>query len=888
METLKNYCRCITIAMMWWMVGAGAVPAAETTTTPTPAAAVKESTKVAEPASPAALALTLVPSGGVFASNVMVVITGSTGEVRYTLDGSLPATNSALYSTPLLLSNSCLLQAWAFAAGHATGALVAATFTLLETNVTDFNSSLPLVLVQTFGQPVHTETNVTAAVRFIDAEAGRRATLNGPANFEGRASVKVRGYTSRRYPKHSFTVELRDAFEDSVHAPLLGLPKDSDWVLYAPYPDKSLVRDALAYELSNELGRYASRTRFVEVFVNETTNRLSRAHYAGIYVLEEKVKRGEHRVNIQKLSSADKAEPAITGGYIFKKDHLEELLHDEPPPPPPAGAAAHPRPPRAGFPTGPGCFPADPAGFLPPHQDTITLTNVVTTTNIAQVTNLAPVSSIVWFTNVVAATNIVAVTNVAVLTNVVIAPSITTTRHVAIVTNIASVTNTASVTNIASIPNQAPFPGVVGFTNVVVFTNVAKFTNIASVTNSASVTNLANFTRIAAVTNVAFLTNVASVTNMTSATNLEITATLVWATNLVSVTNFVIVTNNALAAVVPSNAPAPTNAADAKPSVLVKLVETGKGFVSSRTNAFFYVEPKAKGITPEQRGWLSNYVNRFEQALYGADFRHPTNGYAAFIDTESFIDHHLIVEATKNIDGFRFSTFFSKERGGKIKMEPIWDWDLAFGNASGKDGGQFEHWYWPQLDDRQYSWFRRLFEDADFGQRYVDRWAELRTNAFAVSNLVAHVDAWAAVLKEPAARNFERWPILGQTINTEPFTGKTYDEEIVYLKGWLSNRLVWVNAQFLLPPVAEPSEPALTPGTSLALKSVVGKVYFTIDGTDPRLPGGAVSPTAHAFEQPLSVTNTLRIFARTQKENRWSSPLKTRVTIKPTVTASKG
>ena len=888
MEILKNYRRCTTIALMWWIVGACTVLAAETPAAPNPAVATQESTKAAEPPRPAAPVLALVPSGGVFTSNVIVVITGSTGEVRYTLDGSLPATNSALYSTPLLLSNSCLLQAWAFAAGHPTGALAGATFTLLETNVTDFKSSLPLVLVQTFGQPVHAETNVTAAVRFIEAEAGGRTVLAGPANFEGRAVVKVRGYTSRRYPKHSFTVELRDAFDDSVHAPLLGLPKDSDWVLYAPYPDKSLVRDALAYELSNELGRYASRTRFVEVFVNETTNRLSRVHYAGIYVLEEKIKRGEHRVNVQKLSPADKAEPAITGGYIFKKDHLEELLHDEPPPPPPVGAAAHPRPPRAGFPTGPGGFPADPAGFLPPHEDTITLVNVVTTTNVAQVTNLAAVSSIVWFTNVAGATNIVAVTNVAVLTNLIIAPSITTTRHIATVTNIASLTNTASVTNIASIPNQPPFPGVLNFTNVVAFTNVAMFTNIASVTNTSSVTNLANFTRIAAVTNVASITNIASVTNVTSATNLEITATPVWATNLVSVTNLVVVTNNSPAAVAATNAPAATNTADAKLSVLAKLVETGKGFVSSRTNAFFYVEPKAKGITPEQRGWLSNYVNRLEQALYGPDFRHPTNGYAAFIDTESFIDHHLIVEATKNIDGFRFSTFFSKERGGKIKMEPIWDWDLAFGNASGKEGRQFEHWYWPQLDDRQYSWFRRLFEDADFGQRYVDRWAELRTNAFATANLIARVDAWATALKEPAARNFERWPILGQTINTEPFAGKTYDDEIVYLKGWLSNRLVWVSAQFLLPPVAEPSEPSVAPGTPLALKSAVGKVYFTLDGTDPRLPGGAVSPSARGFDQPLSVTNTLRIFARTQKENRWSSPFKTRVTIKPTVAASKG
>jgi hypothetical protein len=258
--------------------------------------------------------------------------------------------------------------------------------------------------------------------------------------------------------------------------------------------------------------------------------------------------------------------------------------------------------------------------------------------------------------------------------------------------------------------------------------------------------------------------------------------------------------------------------------------------VSTRTNAFFYIEPKPKHITPEQRSWLSNFVNQFEVALYSPDFRHPTKGYAAFIDVDSFIDHHLIVEATKNIDGFRFSTFFTKERAGKLRMEPIWDWDLAFGNASGKQGEQFEHWYWPQLDDRQYSWFRRLFDDPDFGQRYVDRWAVLRANVLATSNLLGRADALASLLKEPAARNFERWPILGQTINTEPFAGKTYDEEVAYLKTWVSNRLAWVNTQFPPAPTTQPADPFVAVGTSLVLTSAVGRVYFTLDGTDPANP----------------------------------------------------
>ena len=114
-------------------------------------------------------------------------------------------------------------------------------------------------------------------------------------------------------------------------------------------------------------------------------------------------------------------------------------------------------------------------------------------------------------------------------------------------------------------------------------------------------------------------------------------------------------------------------------------------------------------------------ADAFRGKSKGLNFKDPKTGYAAYIDPDSFIDHHLLVEVTKNIDGFRFSTFYYKDRGGKLNMGPIWDWNLSFGNANGKQGWMPESWYWPQLDDRQYSWFRRLFEDPDFAQRYVDR-----------------------------------------------------------------------------------------------------------------------------------------------------------------------
>ena len=89
------------------------------------------------------------------------------------------------------------------------------------------------------------------------------------------------------------------------------------------------MRTMLAMEFSNSMGYYSPRTRFVEVFVNEDGGQVGGPNsddYKGVYVLMEKIKRGEDRVNIDKLSPSDNTEPDISGGYIIRhdKDRQEE------------------------------------------------------------------------------------------------------------------------------------------------------------------------------------------------------------------------------------------------------------------------------------------------------------------------------------------------------------------------------------------------------------------------------------------------------------------------------------------------------------------------------------------------------------------------------------
>jgi CotH kinase protein len=112
----------------------------------------------------------------------------------------------------------------------------------------------------------------------------------GRTHYRGRIGIERRGQSSQRFPKQSWSLELRDRKGDNRDASLLGMPADDDWVLYAPYNDKALMRNVLAYETARRMGRYAARTRFVEVRLD--------GRYHGVYVLMEKPKLQKDRIDV--------------------------------------------------------------------------------------------------------------------------------------------------------------------------------------------------------------------------------------------------------------------------------------------------------------------------------------------------------------------------------------------------------------------------------------------------------------------------------------------------------------------------------------------------------------------------------------------------------------
>ncbi|MBL9168061.1 MAG: CotH kinase family protein [Verrucomicrobiales bacterium] len=263
--------------------------------------------------------------GGVYSKPFNVEIRGSPASneavIRYTLDGTEPTEKSALYQHALNMSSSTYLRARSFLPSGGSSAISSESYTVLGAEFQHFQSSLPLLIIETYGQPIPHRSKATGSFRMIEPK-GTVISITNPANWQGRLELSQRGNTSRRFPKRSYTIKLIDHQGGAAKSPLGGMPQDSDWVLYAPYFDRTQLRDVLAYELSNAIGRYAPRTRFVEVFVTEAGGRLENRHYAGVYVLEEKIKRGRHRVNLADAAAHGGAQGAL-GGFLFKMDHVD-------------------------------------------------------------------------------------------------------------------------------------------------------------------------------------------------------------------------------------------------------------------------------------------------------------------------------------------------------------------------------------------------------------------------------------------------------------------------------------------------------------------------------------------------------------------------------------
>lgn len=268
------------------------------------------------------------PSGGTFlgSDRVELTVAHPDAEIRFTLDGSVPGPSSTLYTGPLTLSESTRLCAVAVLPGTVpeVGHVRCEAYLRVAEDAAAFESHLPIVVIHTFEtgsiDPQGREF-VPAVLSLLTPSSGVTRLL-GRATLDARIGIHVRGETSRMFAKKQYAIELReDADDDDLPVSLLGMPAEADWVLSDPVQfDRSSIRNALAYELSRRIGRYAPRTRFVEAFLVDDGGVIDDESYLGLFTLIEKIQRGSDRVDVERLEAVHVEEPEASGGYILRID----------------------------------------------------------------------------------------------------------------------------------------------------------------------------------------------------------------------------------------------------------------------------------------------------------------------------------------------------------------------------------------------------------------------------------------------------------------------------------------------------------------------------------------------------------------------------------------
>jgi hypothetical protein len=419
------------------------------------------------------------------------------------------------------------------------------------------SSNLPIVVLDTYNVDIPDEPKIDGTMGIIFNGDNQMNYLSDPYNeFYGQIAIEKRGSSSNSFPMKSYGLETRGPDSVNYNVSLFDWPSDNDWILYAPYTDKSLIRNVLTYDLGRQMGQYAPRTKLCEVILNGS--------YIGVYVLMERIKINPGRVNVDQLNYTDTLNNELTGGYIIKVD-------------------------------------------------------------------------------------------------------------------------------------KTTSGGVIAWTS-------------------------------------------------------------------------------------PYTAQAPS---------------TGPMYYQMH-------DPELDALHPDQFNYIKTYVNNWETALKGVNFANPQIGFRAFSDELSFIDFFIVNELSKNVDGYRISTFLHKKRvseGGKIHAGPLWDFNLGWGNANYCQGGQTTGWEinfnsvcqgnGPNMNP---FWLNRMLQDPVFANNLKCRWSYLRTNILSDEHLMNYIDSLGTILEEPAQRNYDRWPILGVYVWPNNFIGNTYQEELTYMKNWILARAAWMDA----------------------------------------------------------------------------------------------
>jgi len=138
-----------------------------------------------------------------------------------------------------------------------------------------------------------------------------------------------------------------------------------------------------------------------------------------------------------------------------------------------------------------------------------------------------------------------------------------------------------------------------------------------------------------------------------------------------------------------------------------------------------------------------------------------------------------------------------------LKAGPVWDFDWAWKNLYGCDiFDNIDGSGWAHLindcptDNYSCGWYVRLLQDSTFANELRCTYDQYRSSALSTESIFAYIDSVGARVQNAQTRHFQKWQILGMSGPAPEVLdcATTYDAELDTLKGWIAQRLGWLDA----------------------------------------------------------------------------------------------
>ena len=209
----------------------------------------------------------------------------------------------------------------------------------------------------------------------------------------------------------------------------------------------------------------------------------------------------------------------------------------------------------------------------------------------------------------------------------------------------------------------------------------------------------------------------------------------------------------------------------------------GSGWWGSPSVDFIHHYPKPDDITTTQNNYIKSVFLRLAD-IAGSHNTSPENGIPSVIDIPSFIDFTMIAEFSSNVDVYTFSTFFHKDRKGKLRAGPVWDYNLAFGHDEFGNRSRYDVWQFDNSDNTGPKFWKDLFNTSEYRCYLAKRWFEITAegNPLNYNELCNRIDEIDELITEAVGRDNQRWHKMTQ-----------HASEVQAMKTWIQQRINWLN-----------------------------------------------------------------------------------------------